>query len=148
MAAMTHRRLAQAATTFKQPAFSFIHPDDMPDVYAIPGYGRCMEPEIADGSLLAFDKRTQPRVGEIVVLFFSREHAPRYGMPGMIKRLAMPLPPEGVQGLIVVEQLNPRKILTLPTSHVVAVHRCIGRAAGGDGPSYAKVRRSQIQGGE
>lgn len=108
------------------PPPKFIHPDDMPDRYAITGVGTCMEPLIADGSLVAFDKRQEPQGGDIVALIFTPEAARRRGQPGMIKRLVFALPPAGFDGLIVVEQINPRKTLTIPSTDVLAVHRFIG----------------------
>lgn len=136
------------ATQPKAAPLPFIHPDDMPTLYAINGRGTCMEPEIADGAVLAFDKRPIPQPGDIVGLIFTREYGLRCGMPGMVKRLTVPLPPDGLSGLIVVEQLNPRRVLTVASRHVLAVHRCIGEATLGAEAGRAFVRRDQIGGGE
>jgi len=109
-------------------ALPFIHPDDMPDRYCLPGIGTCMEPLIANGSLVAFDKREKPRRGDIVCLIFTRASAQRYGVPGMIKRLAMDVPDgfDGFDTLVVVEQINPVRTLTFWTSELLAVHKFIG----------------------
>ena len=76
------------ATAFRTEdlAIPFIDPAEMPDVYAVPGVGRCMEPLIADGTSLAYDKRPTPRAGDVVVIWFTSEAARRYGMPGWVKR--------------------------------------------------------------
>ena len=105
----------------------FIHPDDMPDVYALTGVGTCMEPMFKDGVLLAFDKRQVPVPGDIVGLIFTREAALRRNLPGSIKRLVMGLPPAGFDGLVVAEQINPHRVYYFPTTDVLAVHKCVGR---------------------
>lgn len=107
----------------------FIDPADMPDIYAVPGVGTCMEPRVPNGQLLAFDKRIAPEPGDIVVLFFHQHHAARYGAPGWVKRLVIGPPPAGFRGVIAVEQLNPPRQYLVPTAHVAAIHRCIGFAA-------------------
>jgi hypothetical protein len=96
-----------------------------------------MEPLFADGSLLVGDKREAPAIGDAVILHFKREHAARYGVPGMIKRLTMALPPVGFDGLIIVEQLNPPRQYAFPTAHVAAVHKIIGTAEH-DSPGIAR----------
>lgn len=120
------------ARTAQQPAeLPFIHPDVMPDRYAIPGVGQCMSPLIEDGTLLVADKRQQAQPGDIVVVTFTREAARQWGFPGIVKRLAMPLPaaPAGtLTGLIVVEQINPPRRYCIPSWDVLAVHKAVGTA--------------------
>jgi phage repressor protein C with HTH and peptisase S24 domain len=120
-------------------ALPFIHPDDMPDRYALTGRGTCMEPMIPDGALVAFDKREEPLDGDIVGLIFGREAAGRRGLPGMIKRLVIPLPPAGFDGLIVVEQINPPRTYTFSSRDVLAVHKFIGLPERGEDGS-ARLR--------
>ena len=121
--------MATAPDTHPLP---FIHPDDMPDVHAMPGYGRCMEPLIADGALLVFDKRETPEPGDVVSVIFTREAARRWNLPGLIKKLARPLPlaevPGGCVGLVVVEQINPPRRYTIPSTDVLGVHKFIATA--------------------
>lgn len=136
------------ATTFpvQRPALPFIHPDDMPDVYALRGVGTCMEPAIKDGELAAFDKRKAPQPGDIVCVTFNREDAPRYGVPGYIKRLAEPLPAIGAaDGIIVLDMLNPPRRMTVRASHVLAVHTflCVAQSQGN---GIAAVPRSALSG--
>lgn len=110
----------------------FVHPDDMPQRYALRGVGRCMEPVITDGALMAFDKDQLPEPGDVVGLVFTRDYAERWGAPGCVKRLKMSLPPpifgRTFEGLIVVEQINPARTYTFRTSDVLAVHKCVGLA--------------------
>ncbi len=115
------RALAQvAAPGVTRPPF--IHPDTMPDQYALTGVGRCMEPLIRDGALVVFDKRQEPRCGDIVGLVLTREAAQRWGVPGLLKRLALALPPSdlpaGCQGMVVVDQINPPRRYALSTADV------------------------------
>lgn len=128
------------APDFEALGRPFIHPDDMPDLHALHGYGTCMEPEIEDGAVLVCDKRETPMPGDIVSLIFTQEAAARWGLPGMVKRLALALPPmdipEGseVTGAIVVDQINPPRRLVIPATDVLAVHKCVGTAeSNGDG---------------
>lgn len=111
---------------------SFIHPDDMPQLYALRGVGRCMEPVITDGTLMAFDKDQQPEPGDVVGLVFTRDYAERWGAPGCVKRLKMALPPpifgDGFESLVVVEQINPARTYTFRSADVLAVHKCVGLA--------------------
>lgn len=137
------------ATAFKdtRPALPFIHPDDMPDLYAIVGTGTCMEPVIADGATLVFDKTQEPRPGDIVGLTFTKERAARCGLPGLVKRLRFALPPQGmsgptVTGLIVVEQTNPPRTYTFRAADVLAVHKCVGFAESA-GQGRARFATSQ-----
>jgi hypothetical protein len=137
------------ATAFKTPAaLPFIHPDAMPDQYALLGTGRCMEPLISDGTLLVFDKRRAPERGDIIGLVFTPEAAQQWGIPGMVKRLTFALPapdlPRGCVGLIVVEQLNPPRQYAIPTTDVLAVHKAIGT---GEPAGNGQVRFNPSQGG-
>lgn len=119
---------AHAART----ALPFIHPDYMPELYALRGVGDCMVPVIADGALLTFDKSEKPEPGDVVGIVFTRDFAPQWGAPGCVKRLRLALPPaelgQGMAGLIVVEQLNPRRTFTFQSKDVLAVHKCVGLA--------------------
>jgi len=137
------------ATSFKRDqGLPFIHPDTMPDQYALIGVGDCMAPLIADGTLVVFDKRSEPRPGDIVGLVLSREAAQRWGVPGLLKRLALALPPSdlprGNGGLVVVDQLNPPQRYCIPTEDVLAVHKAIGTAES-DGAGSARFRPSKVE---
>jgi hypothetical protein len=103
----------------------FIHPDDMPDMYALTGVGTCMEPVIPDRSCCVFDKREAPQPGDLVGLIFTEEAAQRRGVPGMIKRLVSG---SADDGLIVVEQIQFNRSYRLPSDDVLAVHKFVGIA--------------------
>lgn len=124
------------APDFEGRELPFMHPDDMPDLYALRGYGDCMEPLISDGAIIVFDKREVPEAGDIVSIIFTREAAERWKLPGLVKRLAMALPPiemdENAAGnliaLVVVDQLNPPRRYCIRTTDVLAVHKFVGLA--------------------
>lgn len=122
----------------------FIHPDDMPDVFALRGYGTCMEPLVADGSLLVCDKRKAPQVGDTVSLIFTEEAAHRNQLPGMIKRLVSPVPPLGLDARVIVEQLNPPRRYAIPTADLLAVHKVVGFAQSSS-EGKATVRRELVE---
>ena len=128
----------------------FIHPDDMPDLHALHGYGTCMEPLIADGTLLVVDKRETPCPGDVVSVIFTREAAARWRLPGMVKKLALALPPMDVGaggevvGLVVLDQINPPRRYAIPTTDVLAVHKCVGTATSqGDGLAAYNPRQER-----
>lgn len=129
-----------SALSALSPPLPFFHPDEMPDVYAITGVGTCMEPEIADGSVVAFTKQVPPKPGDVVSIVFTREAGRRRGLPGLIKRLVIP---PGFEGLVIVEQFNPPRTYTIPTTDILAIHKLIGIAqSAGDG--QALIERSLL----
>jgi len=85
----------------------YIHPDDMPEFYALTGVGTCMEPELTDGAAIAFTKKGTPQPRDLVGIIFTETAAQRWGQPGLIKRLILPIPPAGFADVVAVEQLNP-----------------------------------------
>ncbi len=129
------------APDFEALGCPFIHPDDMPVVYAMHAYGNCMEPMLPDDCVLAFDKRQTPEVGDIVSVIFTAEVARRWKLPGLVKKLAMSLPPldgwSDAVGLIVVDQINPHRRYCIPTTDVLAVHKFVGEAQN-VGPGMAR----------
>lgn len=106
----------------------FIHPDDMPDMYALTGVGTCLAPLIEDGACCVFDKRQEPQSGDIVGIIFTEEARERRCMPGWIKRLVIAPPPPGFDGLMMVEQINPPRNYWIETRDLLAVHKFVGIA--------------------
>lgn len=133
-----------ASTLASQEPLPFIHPDDMPDRYALTGRGTCMLPLVQDGAILVMDKTQVPEVGDTVTLVFTPEAARRHGMPGIVKRLSFTLPPSRFadMGQIMVEQLNPPRPYAYSARDVLAVHKCIGFAeSGGGGQVQFRVKQ-------
>ena len=106
----------------------FIHPDDMPDFYALTGVGTCMEPELNDGSAIAFTKKGTPQPGDLVGVVFTKAAARRWNQPGIVKRLVSSIPHAGFAGIVVVEQHNPPRRYLIPTDDILAVQKCLGMA--------------------
>lgn len=133
-----------ATTPIQNGQLPFIHPDDMPDRYCLPGVGTCMEPLIPDGALIAFDKRETPKKGDVVCLTFTRAMALKQGLPGMVKILGMELIP-GFDTLLAFEMLNPRRTIHFWSSDLLAIHKCIGfpdkRA---DGSAWLRLPKAEV----
>ena len=126
-------------------ALPFIHPEDMPDQYALTAVGTCMAPLIDDGALIVFDTRKELQRGDVVGIVFSKEAALQWGVPGLVKKLAFALPPSGIPGgLIVVDQINPPRRYCISTRDVLAVHKAIGTAES-DGEGQAKFYPAKVE---
>ena len=133
------------ATQIKAAPLPFIHPDTMPDQYALKAVGYCMAPMIPDGTLMVFDKRHEPTPGDIVGVVFTPDAAAQWGLPGLVKRLVLALPPAGLRtGLVVVEQISPPRQYVIPMTDVLAVHKAIGTAEA-DGEGRARFRPSKVE---
>jgi hypothetical protein len=61
------------APPWRKPPVQLIDVATLPDLYAMQCIGRCMEPEVAHGSTLVFDKFAPCRPGDIVVVIRSAE---------------------------------------------------------------------------
>lgn len=108
-------------------AIPFIHPADMPDRYALAGVGTCMAPLVNDGDCLAFDKRLPVEPGDLVGVIFTQRAGMQRRLPGLLKRLVS-APPEGFDGPIILEQMNPPRRLAIASTDVLAIHKMIGIA--------------------
>lgn len=97
-------------------------------IYASRGTGGCMEPLIAADATLAFDPTATVEPGDVAIFWFTPEAARRIGAPGWVKKLVRPLPPPGSVGIIHLEMLNPPRSLTLSSTDVRAIHKCVGPA--------------------
>ena len=112
----------------------------LPDRYAMPVVGDCLEPEISSGAVLIFDKTEAYKVGDLVILFRRRDLTPVGQFQGMVKRLVMAPPPwvkafpfsdhpqSDVLAMMVVEMLNPRRLLSVRCADLLGVHKCLGVA--------------------
>lgn len=126
----------------------FVHPDEIPDLYALWGSGTCMKPLIDDGALLTFDKRENVMSGDTVNIWFRPERV-KPGQPqGNVKRLVLGLPPVELppslmdMARVVVDQLNPPRQYSIPASYILAIHKCVGTAEPGCG-GQARFRLNQ-----
>lgn len=144
------------ATPFKQtvPDTARIDPAALPEHYAAVGKGKCMEPIIHDGACLVFASRGEPQAGDLVGLWFKAEHVAAESPQQWFKRLVVG-PPTGwrfglqhprteVDPIVVVEQFNPPRRYSIPASHILALHRCLGEAELGPNGT-ARIPRSLLQ---
>lgn len=107
-------------------------PDSLPDLYAVPCTGACMEPEIADGTSMVFDRRREPAPGDLIGIWLLPEFVPSGEASRMLKRLVYPAgagkKSRRGEPAIVVEMLNPRKLLAVECARIQAIHCCVGPA--------------------
>jgi hypothetical protein len=126
-------------------------PDEAPDLparFAARGEGHCMEPEIANGTLLVFERDGVAKRGDFVGLWFRPGKAPSGAIEGRwLKRLVIDAPDVGypyetpsasqVTPIIVVEQLNLPRRYTIRCEDLLSVIPVIGR---GQDPGDGTVR--------
>lgn len=128
-------------------------PDEMPDVYAMICEGICLEPEIADGSKLAFDKRVPVQAGDLVVIIRRPEIVREGQHQGIVKRLVTNIPPwvsfpwvdnpkSEVHPLVIAEQFNPPRQFMMKCGDILAIHKCMGSFP--DGAEYDYEARKVI----
>jgi len=112
-------------------------PDKMPDRYATICIGTCLEPVIPDGSTVVFDRHEPIVNGDFVCVIVRPEKVPPGEHPGMLKRLYLgagaPLgdqisPQSELMPLIVLEMLNPPRLLSIAAQDVIAMHKAVGLA--------------------
>lgn len=114
-----------------------IDPSELPDRYAMICEGICLEPEIADGTKLLFDKNEPFTSGDLVVLFRRPELVRPGQHQGIVKRLVMAPPPwvtfpykdhpkSEVRALVIAEQFNPRRQFAIPCEDLLGIHKCLG----------------------
>jgi hypothetical protein len=136
---------APAPRSRKSPAPVLLRdPGTLPRRYGARVRGRCLEPSIADGAVLAFDKTAKIEPGQIVVIWRRPEHVPPGEHQALVKRLMsapptvkFPLdePPQICGGSGEIAQvlfagyLNPPGRVAIPYDDILAVHACIGALA-------------------
>lgn len=113
----------------------------LPDRYAMPVFGDCLEPEIHSGAVLLFDKTQPYKVGDLVVVFRRHEATPEGQFQAMVKRLIMAPPhwvtafpfndhPQSdVLAIVGLEMLNPRRRFTMRCADILGIHKCLGVAS-------------------
>lgn len=114
-----------------------LHPEELPDTYVMTGEGTCMEPEIMGGTKLMFSRTETYERGDIVLLFKRREFIAPGDYQLVIKRLINapdasywtdPTNPKFrlVAPTVLVEMLNPSKILMFDARALLGIHKCLG----------------------
>ena len=133
-----------------------VHPDDCPEVYASFCKGNCLEPVYRDGCCLVFSKVETPEPGDYVGIWLHPDVLEPDGLPRRVKRLVSmwpgitfpykASPASEVMPLVMMEQLNPPRILQIPASHILAMHKVVGEAESrGNGMArYRPAKREAI----
>lgn len=123
-----------------------LDPRKMPDRYAMRAAGRCMEPIIADGTLLLMDRTLPVQTGDLVTLFRRPEFVRPGEYPVLLKRILVLPPPDlafpcsrascgPVRHIVLVEQLNPFRQIAIPCEALLGFHKCLGPVPS-DVPTY------------
>jgi hypothetical protein len=119
-----------------------LHPDELPNVYAMVGAGNCLEPEIMDGTKLLFSHTERYQRGDFVALFRRREFTSPGDHQILIKRLIIAPRAEywtdpanfrfdNVAPTVLVEMLNPGRILQFDAASLLGIHKCLGPVPAG-----------------
>ena len=133
-------RLADPAPVTEAPAPKLVtrlDPALLPDEYAMPADGTCLEPVIMDGACLLFDTREPFKAGDLVVLYRRPELVKPGQHQAIVKRLVTNLPPgmtlpyrehpeSEVHVIVIVEQLNPPRRFAVRCQDLLAIHKCLG----------------------
>lgn len=131
-------------------------PRNLPEIYAMQADGNCMEPELADGTMLIFDRAQPPQVGNLVGFFFKRDVVLPGEHQGRVKRLVTPLtgmtfPCDLQHGgtligeCIVFSMNNPASLLAIPCCNLLAVHKCLGPAKPGETHRMTAEQRTALR---
>jgi hypothetical protein len=120
------------------PGLTFdYHPDDLPETYVMTGDGRCLEPEIMDGTKLLFSRVEPYKPGDFVAIFKRRE----FTAPGehqiLVKKLVFAPGPRfwskpdeyekgNIAPVVIARMLNPDRALSFDTSTLLGIHKCLG----------------------
>ncbi len=138
---VSKKRLTSRVAPLPQPAAPtpnvILDPSKLPDQYGMICEGVCLEPEIADGACLLFDKNAPYKRGDFVILFRRPELVKPGQHQAIVKRLYMAPPPwvtfpyrdhpkSDVRALIIAEQLNPHLQFAIPCEDLLAIHKCLG----------------------
>ena len=122
-----------------------VDPDDCPELYASIAKGTCLEPVFSDGECFVFSKSEPIQPGDYVGFWLRPDIPHADELPRRIKRLRMGPPPgftfpfqpgpgNELIPIIELEQFNPRRVLRVPVTHILAMHKVIGTAiTNGDG---------------
>jgi hypothetical protein len=124
------------------PLTTTVLPDEMPEQYVMKCDGRCLEPEIRNGQRLLFSRTERYKTGDFVVLYLKPELVPKGNHQLLVKKLIISPPPAfwrdwkvnpsaGIRPVVIVEMLNPQKIMYFDPSHLLGVHKCIGPVPAG-----------------
>ncbi|HEV7323511.1 MAG TPA: S24/S26 family peptidase [Bosea sp. (in: a-proteobacteria)] len=130
------RAAGEAMPADKRITFN-IHPDEMPDIYAMIVEGDCMLPHIKTGTKLMFSRTEAYQPGDMVILFRRPDMVKPGEHQAIVKRLVLPPAPwakfgvdrhpkSEVDPVVIVEMFNPRRQLAYSVSGLQGIHKCLG----------------------
>jgi hypothetical protein len=132
----------QAAAEGMPKRTTTLHPAGLPERYCMQAEGTCMEPVYMDGSKLLFSNVEPYRYGDDVAIWLR----PECVRPGehqiLIKRLVMAPRREfwfsnsrntigNLPATVLVEMLNPRRIIQFDPTAILGIHKCLGLVPAG-----------------
>lgn len=124
------------------PILVGLHPNDLPDLYAMGVEGDCMEPAIRSGGKVLVD-RTKPALPGDFVVIYQRPEVVKPGQhQALVKRLVTAIPPfvsfpwrdqpgSEASAVFIAEMDNPRTRLLWHCRDLLAVHHCVGPVPAG-----------------
>ena len=129
-------------------------PSDVPDVYASVGKGNCLAPVYPEDTCFVFSKLEPCKAGDFVGFWLHPDCVGADETPRRVKRLYMGLGPgfslpwvpntgDEIEPLIVLETLNPAKLLYVRASKILAMHKVVGTATIGEDGWATPHRSSQ-----
>jgi hypothetical protein len=116
---------------------TLLRPEEFPEQYAMICEGTCLEPEVMDGAKLLFSRDQQYHSGDLVCLHFRPEIVKPGDHQVLVKKLVF-APPHAfwrdpscnarsnIAPTVIVEMLNPRKMLYIRPDALLGIHRCLG----------------------
>jgi hypothetical protein len=119
------------------PLNTTILPDEMPEQYVLKCDGGCMDPEIQDGERVLISSTERYNTGDYVIIFIKPERVAKGDHQLRLKKLIIAPPPSywrhgkvnpgsGIRPAVIVEMLNPHKILYFDVNDLLGLHKCLG----------------------
>ena len=125
----------------EKPAEHFIDPAKLPATgkYALRVTGDCMQPTVMDGAHVIVDPATEPKTGDLVIIYLKKGYHWHGGTNVGLKRLVFNMmadvkypylahPNSNVIPVLIVEQDNPGRQYQLRADLLLGVHKCLGSA--------------------
>jgi len=129
-----------------------VDPALLPDQFNCACEGDCLEPVVANGARLHFDKRLPVQFDQLVMIVRKPGMYPKGEHQAVVKRLIADL--RGTpwlgwpEGGVIAEMLNPHQVLFYPTHTISMLIACTGPAADPIGPRLTAgdllVRRAEV----
>lgn len=121
-----------------------------PRHYGVTARGTCMEPLYMDGDTLIVDSVVKYKEGDVVIVHIKPEFVKEGQPEAYVKRLRMdfgltfPWDPKGSDVILplVLETLNPPQRVQIPSCHIAAVHKVVGRAESVKGNQAVVAKRT------